>query len=256
MVLTGPRAADPTGGPPGEPPDPVAPADRAARVRAMFAGIAARYDLMNRLMTGGRDQAWRRQAARLAAPAPEERVLDLATGTADLALAFLGETAAEAVIGVDFVEPMLRRARAKLDRLDERRVRLVAADALALPFSDGAFGCVASAFLLRNLADLRRGLAEMRRVTAPGGRVVALEITQPTVPVWRELFRLYFHHLVPALGALVSGDRAAYTYLPRSVERFVTPAELARLMLDVGLWDVRVTRLGLGTVTVHVGRVP
>jgi demethylmenaquinone methyltransferase/2-methoxy-6-polyprenyl-1,4-benzoquinol methylase len=96
----------------------------------------------------------------------------------------------------------------------------------------------------------------MRRVTARGGRVVALEITQPTLPVWREAFRLYFHHVVPALGALVSGDRAAYTYLPRSVERFVTPPELARLMGSVGLGDVRITRLGLGTVTIHVGRVP
>jgi demethylmenaquinone methyltransferase/2-methoxy-6-polyprenyl-1,4-benzoquinol methylase len=229
---------------------------KAARVRAMFSGIAPRYDLMNALMTGGRDQAWRRRAARLAAPAAEDRVLDLATGTADLALAFLEETPAESVVGVDFVEGMLARARAKLPPRDARRVMLVAADALELPFPDATFGCVASAFLLRNLADLAAGLAEMRRVTRPGGSDVALEITQPTLPVWRDLFRLYFHHLVPALGALVSGDRAAYTYLPRSVERFVTPPELARLMRGVGLWDVTVTRLGLGTVTIHVGRVP
>lgn len=232
------------------------PTDKAGRVRAMFAGIAPRYDLMNALMTAGRDQAWRRLAARLAAPAPEDLVLDLATGTADLALAFLEETPAETVVGLDFVEGMLRLARDKLRGQEERRVTLVAGDALALPFPDATFGCVASAFLLRNLADLRAGLAEMRRVTAPGGSVVALEITQPTLPVWREAFRLYFHHVVPALGALVSGDRAAYTYLPRSVERFVTPQELARLMGSVGLWDVRITRLGLGTVTIHVGRVP
>jgi demethylmenaquinone methyltransferase / 2-methoxy-6-polyprenyl-1,4-benzoquinol methylase len=222
----------------------------------MFAGIAPRYDLMNALMTGGRDQAWRRQAARLAAPAAEDRVLDLATGTADLALAFLEETPAEVVVGVDFVEGMLRRARRKLRRQREHRIKLLAADALALPFPDATFGCVASAFLLRNLADLAQGLTEMRRVTQPGGSVVALEITQPTLPVWRDLFRLYFHHLVPAVGALVSGNRAAYTYLPRSVDRFVTPPELARLMLRVGLWDVKITRLGLGTVTIHVGRVP
>jgi demethylmenaquinone methyltransferase/2-methoxy-6-polyprenyl-1,4-benzoquinol methylase len=222
----------------------------------MFSGIAPRYDLMNMLMTGGRDQAWRRRAARLAAPDAEDRVLDLATGTADLALAFLEETPAESVVGVDFVEGMLVRARAKLRGRRERRVTLLAADALALPFPDATFGCVASAFLLRNLADLGKGLAEMRRVTEPGGSVVALEITQPTLPVWRDLFRLYFHYLVPALGALVSGDRAAYTYLPRSVERFVTPPELAQLMRDVGLWDVKITRLGLGTVTIHVGRVP
>jgi demethylmenaquinone methyltransferase / 2-methoxy-6-polyprenyl-1,4-benzoquinol methylase len=237
-------------------PAPTPPSEKAQRVRAMFAGIAPRYDLMNALMTGGRDQAWRRTAVRLAAPAPEERVLDLATGTADLALAFLEASPAGRVVGADFVEGMLQRARHKLRERHESRIALLAADALALPFADATFGCVASAFLLRNLADLAAGLAEMRRVTAPGGRVVALEITQPTLPVWREAFRLYFHHVVPALGALVSGDRAAYTYLPRSVERFVTPPELARLMGSVGLGDVRITRLGLGTVTIHVGRVP
>jgi len=226
------------------------------RVRAMFARIAPRYDLMNALMTGGRDQAWRRTAARLGAPAPRGLVLDLATGTADLALAFLAETGARAVVGIDFVEGMLGLARRKLAARGERRIHLVAGDALALPFPAGAFACVASAFLLRNLADLQAGLAEMRRVTAPGGSVVALEITQPTLPGWRTAFRLYFHHVVPAIGGLVARDRAAYTYLPRSVERFVTPRELAGLMEGVGLRDVRWVRVGLGTVTIHVGRVP
>ena len=220
----------------------------------MFARIAPRYDLMNALMTGGRDQAWRRRAARLGSPRPGGLVLDLATGTADLALAFLRVTPARAVVGVDFVEEMVRLARVKLGRRGEGRVRLLVGDALALPFPDGAFDCVASAFLLRNLADLPAGLQEMRRVTAPGGAVVALEITQPALPGWREAFGLYFHHVVPAVGAIVSGDRAAYTYLPQSVDRFVSPHDLARLMADAGLRDVRVRRLGLGTVTIHVGR--
>jgi demethylmenaquinone methyltransferase/2-methoxy-6-polyprenyl-1,4-benzoquinol methylase len=96
----------------------------------------------------------------------------------------------------------------------------------------------------------------MRRVTAPGGSVMALEITAPTLPGWRQAFRLYFHRVVPAVGALVTGDRGAYSYLPRSVDRFVTPAELARLMAEAGLADVRVARAGLGAVTIHVGRVP
>jgi demethylmenaquinone methyltransferase/2-methoxy-6-polyprenyl-1,4-benzoquinol methylase len=222
----------------------------------MFAGIAPRYDLMNRLMTGGRDQAWRRLTARLAAPPPGSLVLDLAAGTGDLALAFLRETDARAVVGADFVEAMLRLAGGKLAARGERRVHLVAADALALPFPDGVFGCVASAFLLRNLADLPAGLAEMRRVAAPGGSVAALEITQPRLPGWRETFRLYFHHVVPAVGALVAGSRDAYTYLPRSVDRFVAPEALAALMTRAGLRDVTVRRLGLGAVTIHVGRVP
>src|SRR5262245_24254309 len=229
--------------------------DKATRVQAMFARIAPRYDLMNALMTGGRDRAWRRVAARLAAAPAGSLALDLATGTGDLALALLRETRARGVIGVDFVEGMLRLGQAKLAARGDRRVRLLAGDALALPFADASFGCVASAFLLRNLADLRAGLAEMRRVTAPGGSVVALEITQPTLPGWRQAFRLYFHHVVPAVGALIAGNREAYTYLPQSVDRFVTPAELARLMEAAGLRDVSVRRVGLGTVTIHVGRV-
>jgi demethylmenaquinone methyltransferase / 2-methoxy-6-polyprenyl-1,4-benzoquinol methylase len=229
--------------------------DKATRVQQMFARIAPRYDLMNTLMTGGRDRAWRRAAARLAAPPRGSLALDLATGTGDLALALLDEADVRGVVGVDFVEGMLRLGRAKLDGRGERRVRLLAGDALALPFADASFGCVASAFLLRNLADLPAGLAEMRRVTAPGGSVVALEITQPTLPGWRQAFRLYFHHVVPAVGALVAGNREAYTYLPQSVDRFVTPAELVELMEAVGLRDVRVRRVGLGTVTIHVGRV-
>jgi len=229
---------------------------KATRVQTMFARIAPRYDLMNALMTGGRDHAWRRRAARLAKPTAGDLVLDVATGTADFALAFLEETPVETVIGLDFVEGMLGLARAKLAAREERRVKLVAGDALALPFPDGTFWCVASAFLLRNLANLEAGLAEMRRVTVSGGVVVALEITQPTVPGWRSAFNLYFHHFVPALGALVSRDRAAYTYLPRSVERFLTPLELTRLMNTLGLWDVQETRLGLGTVSIYVARVP
>jgi len=222
----------------------------------MFAGIAPRYDLMNRLMTGGRDQAWRRAAARMAVAPAGSLALDLATGTGDLARALLDEGAVRGVVGVDFVEGMLRLGRDKLRAAGERRVRFLAGDALALPFRDASFGCVASAFLLRNLADLPGGLAEMARVTRPGGSVVALEITQPTLPGWRHAFRLYFHHVVPAVGALVARDRAAYTYLPRSVDRFVPPPELARLMEAAGLRDVRYRRVALGTVTIHAGVRP
>jgi demethylmenaquinone methyltransferase/2-methoxy-6-polyprenyl-1,4-benzoquinol methylase len=149
---------------------------------------------------------------------------------------------------------MLAVAREKLRVADPSgRVRLVAADALQLPFEARTFACVTSAFLLRNLADLGRGLAEMRRVTRPGGRVVALEITQMTLPVVAPLFRLYFDRVVPRIGRLVSGDALAYTYLPQSVARFLTPDELDRLMAEVGLRAVRHRRLGLGTITLHTG---
>ncbi len=222
-------------------------------VRAMFTRIAGRYDLMNALMTGGRHHAWRRVTAAAVAAAPAGPALDLATGTADLALAVRAAAPDRTVVGADFAEAMLRRARAKLAARGERRVPLLAADALALPFADATFACVTSAFLLRNLADLAAGLAEMRRVTRPGGLVAALEITRPGVPGWDALFGLYFNRLVPLIGAVVARDRAAYTYLPQSVERFVTPAELARLMTRAGLRDVRYRRLGLGTLALHVG---
>ncbi len=229
---------------------------KAEYVRAMFTRIAGRYDVMNSLMTGGRHHAWRRLTAALVADAPPGPVLDLATGTADLALAVQDADPGRAVVGADFSEGMLRQARRKLRDVRRPRVPLVAADALALPFADGAFACVTSAFLLRNLADLRRGLAEMRRVTRPGGLVISLEITRPGIPGWDAAFGLYFGRLVPLIGALVARDRQAYTYLPSSVERFVSPGELARLMREVGLGAVRYRRLALGTIALHAGTVP
>lgn len=228
--------------------------NKGREVREMFDRIARRYDLMNALMTFGRHQSWRHEAARLAGPAPGGLALDVATGTGDLALALLRETGVRAVVGTDFSEKMLAVGQQKLRGSGfGDRVSLVVSDALALPFPDKTFDCVTSAFLLRNLAHLRQGLAEMRRVTRPGGRMVALEITQPTTPAFRPLFRWYFHRLVPWIGGLVSGDRDAYTYLPRSVDRFLLPSEVTRFMMSAGLRDVSYRRLGLGTITIHVG---
>jgi demethylmenaquinone methyltransferase/2-methoxy-6-polyprenyl-1,4-benzoquinol methylase len=229
---------------------------RAEEVRAMFMRIARRYDLMNALMTGGRHHAWRRRAAAALDGAPRGPILDLATGTGDLVLAIRAADPGRLVVGVDFAEAMLGQARRKLAAHGASRPRLTAGDALALPFRDGTFAGVASAFLLRNLEDLARGFAEMRRVTMRGGRVVALEIVRPARPWWAALFGLYFNRLVPALGAIVAGDRAAYTYLPRSVDRFLAPGELAALMETAGLDEVRYRRLGLGAIALHVGVAP
>jgi len=228
--------------------------DKARFVSEMFSRIAGRYDLMNGLMTFGMHHAWRRVAARQTIAAPDGPALDLATGTADLALDLRHINPHRMIVGADFSLGMLRVAHAKLAHADpEGRVRLIAADALALPFENRAFACVTSAFLLRNLADLEQGLGEMTRVTRAGGRVVALEITQPTLPGFIPLFRFYFHHLVPRIGRLVSGDAEAYSYLPQSVDRFLAPAELKGLMEKVGLRGVTWRRLGMGTVTVHTG---
>ena len=228
--------------------------DKARFVSQMFSRIARHYDLMNGLMTFGMHHSWRRVAARQTIPSPEGPALDLATGTGDLALELRELHPHRNIVGADFSEGMLAVARDKVRAAgDAGRIRLVAADALALPFDDRAFACVTSAFLLRNLADLRHGLAEMKRVTRPGGRVVALEITQVDAPGFRPLFRFYFHRIVPRIGRLVARDNEAYAYLPQSVDRFLAPADLARLMESVGLRDVTWRRLGLGSVTIHTG---
>lgn len=230
-------------------------AQRAQAVSTMFTRIARRYDLMNSLMTAGRHHAWRRAAAREAIASPPGGVLDLATGTADLALAIRRLDPSRAVVGADFSLGMLREGRRKLIDLRQSRVTLTAADALALPFPAGAFSSVVSAFLLRNLVDLEKGLAEMRRVTRPGGRVIALDIVRIAMPVWGTIFAVYFHRIVPAIGAVVAGDRQAYTYLPDSVDRFLTPHDLSAAMQRAGLRDVRYRTFALGTVALHVGVV-
>ena len=227
-------------------------AERAQAVSTMFTRIAHRYDLMNSLMTAGRHHAWRGAAAREAVGAPPGPLLDLATGTADLALAARRLDPARVVIGADFSLGMLAQARRKLDAR-RTRVALTAADALALPFADGAFASVVSAFLLRNLVDLEAGLAEMRRVTRRGGRVITLDIVKLALPVWDALFGVYFHRVVPAMGTLVAGDRQAYTYLPDSVDRFLTAADVAAAMRRAGLRDVSFRTFGLGSVALHVG---
>ncbi|MBI1728874.1 MAG: ubiquinone/menaquinone biosynthesis methyltransferase [Candidatus Rokubacteria bacterium] len=220
----------------------------------MFSRIAGRYDLMNGLMTFGMHNSWRRAAARETIPSPGGPGLDLATGTGDLALELGRVHPYRTIVGADFAHGMLTIAEEKRRPEDSGgRIRLVEADALSLPFEARTFAFVTSAFLLRNLADLRQGLAEMRRVSRPGGRVVALEITQADLPGWAPLIRAYFHHVVPRVGALVGGDREAYTYLPQSVDRFLTPPGLCALMEGVGLRGVKCRRLGFGTVTIHTG---
>src|SRR5215470_9147564 len=222
----------------------------------MFTRIARRYDVMNALMTGGRHHAWRTAAARATLESPPGPVLDLATGTADLAIALRVLDTRRGVVGADFSEGMLAHARRKLVGSKTSGIALVAADALRLPFPDRTFAAVTSAFLLRNLEDLEAGLREMQRVTMPGGHVVTLDITRLTVPGWSTVFNVYFHRVVPLIGGLVTGDRAAYTYLPESVDRFLTPRELEGLMVRIGLRDVRSRCFGLGTVALHVGEVP
>ncbi|MCS7060630.1 MAG: ubiquinone/menaquinone biosynthesis methyltransferase [Anaerolineae bacterium] len=230
--------------------------DKSAHVQAMFSRIVRRYDLMNRVMTLGRDQAWRRLTARelhLDGAAP--LVLDLATGTGDIALAIARAYPSARVIALDFARPMLDAAQDKSFRQGAPVRDFAQGDALRLPFADAVFDALTNGFLLRNVADLRQALAEMRRVVKPGGQVACLEITRPGAPIFRDAFRLYFYGLVPRIGRLVSGDPQAYTYLPHSLTHFPRASELSQMMLEVGFRDVRFRLLGLGAMALHIATV-
>ncbi len=224
----------------------------AGEVRAMFDRIAPRYDLMNRLMTAGRDRAWRRAAAAAADLAAGDRALDCCCGTGDLAFDLHDRVAGGEVVGVDFSEPMLARARQKA-RARRAEVRFEVADVADLPFEAGEFDAATVAFGARNVADLDRALGEMARVVRPGGRAVVLEITTPRRLV--AFYRFWFERVVPRLGALVGRDLAAYSYLPASARRFPAPPELARRMAEAGLDDVRWRTYAGGMVSLHHGRV-
>ena len=223
-------------------------------VRAMFDRIAPRYDLLNRAMTMGLDRRWRRLAAAAAALAAGDRALDVCTGTGDLALALAARTTdAGEVVGLDVSSEMLHIAREKARAGGVHNVQFDTADATALPLPDNGFDAATVAFGVRNLESLDHGLAEMSRVVRPGGRVVVLEISTP--PRLRPFYRLWFDRLVPALGATLGRDGAAYSYLPASVRRFPDPASLAEHMHDSGLGDVHWRLLAGGIVTLHWGRV-
>jgi len=234
---------------------PVRTPSRAPFIGAMFGRIAGRYDLMNTLMTGGHHHAWRRLAVRQAGPAGG-RALDVCCGTGDFALE-LARHGASAVVGVDFSREMLTLAARKAQAAGlSGRVQWQLADALELPFPDGVFLCATSGFSLRNVDDVGRALREMARVVRPGGRVAVLELTPVRSRLFGPVFRAYFRGLVPLVGGLVAGDRAAYTYLPDSVRAFPTADELAGLMRQAGLVEVRYRLLALGAAALHVGVKP
>jgi demethylmenaquinone methyltransferase/2-methoxy-6-polyprenyl-1,4-benzoquinol methylase len=227
---------------------------KATYVSQMFDRIAARYDLMNRVMTGGRDQAWRRLVADLAALPPNGRVLDVATGTGDIALALARRYPEARVVGADFSFEMMQTGRPKFTAEGlEERISLTAGDALRLPFLDNFFDATTTGFALRNVVDIPQAFAEMHRVVRFGGRIVSLEISRPSLPLFRSLFNLYFYRVVPWVGGLVSGQKDAYVYLPDSLTGFLTPEEVKRVMEEAGWCQVSYRRLMLGTVAVHLG---
>ena len=236
---------------------PELPHGEPAVVAGMFGRIAHSYDLMNRLMSMGMDGGWRRLAAREARLQPGDRALDVASGTGDLAFEMaksVGKTGF--VIGLDITREMLVLGVKKSVARHEQRVDHHEGDAMRLPYRDGTFRAVSMAFGGRNVPDLTGAFREMSRVLSPGGRVVFLELNRPRLWGFRNLFDFYFHRFSPLVGGLISGDRSAYEYLPRSVDNFESVEEISRCMRDAGLSHIAVHRLMFGAANVHVGVKP
>ncbi len=230
--------------------------DASRRVREMFTRIAPRYDLLNHLLSGQMDKRWRARTARELRPILERadaRVLDLCCGTGDLAFSLARKGKAK-IIGADFSHTMLVRANAKAvaESPSSAAVPFFEADALRLPFADGAFDLVTTAFGFRNLANYEAGLREILRVLKPGGSVAILEFTEPGPGLLGDAYRFYCQTVLPKIGGWISGDAAAYAYLPKSVARFFRPNELAGLMKQVGYCEVRFILMTLNSVALHI----
>jgi demethylmenaquinone methyltransferase/2-methoxy-6-polyprenyl-1,4-benzoquinol methylase len=220
----------------------------------MFGRIARRYDLLNRLLSFGLDTRWRRFAADQARLRPGDRALDVCSGTGDLAFELAKRVGdGGRVAGLDLTREMLVLGRAKSVSRGEHRVDHHEGDAMRLPYRRDAFQAATMAFGGRNVPDLEGAFREMGRVVAPGGRIVFLELNRPKLWGFRQLFDWYFHAFSPLVGGLISGDRSAYEYLPRSVDKFESVGDIAVIMRAAGLVDVTVHPLMFGVAVVHVG---
>ncbi len=223
------------------------------QVEQMFDNISPKYDLLNRVFSLGIDQAWRRKVIRLVGQEPVEHLLDVATGTADLAI--LATRKAARVTGVDISEGMLEHGRVKVkDRNLQDRVVLQKADSVDMPFAENTFDAVTVAFGVRNFEQLEKGITEMRRVLKPNGRMFILEFSKPQRTPFRQLFRFYFHRVMPFVGRLVSKDNAAYTYLPKSVDAFPEGKDFVHLLQRTGMKEAKAQALTGGIATLYIAR--
>ena len=234
----------------------------AHRIKNLFSVIARHYDLLNALLSLKRDSAWRRETVKASGVDLGSKVLDVCTGTGELALAYADKIGAEGfVIASDFCFEMLVIGDEKLQQpvgaVSNRTTSFLAADTLILPFLDDTFDVVSVGFGIRNVSDLEMGIREMARVAAPGGRVVILEFTQPVNPLFRSLYYFYFTKILPFVGNLISRSKDdAYGYLPRSVMKFPNCDALKAVMEQCGLTDVQFHRKTFGIVSIHVGKKP
>jgi demethylmenaquinone methyltransferase/2-methoxy-6-polyprenyl-1,4-benzoquinol methylase len=227
-----------------------------AKIAGMFDAIAARYDFLNHVLSGGIDTLWRRRAIRSLRLTGRERVLDVCSGTADLALAAVrARPGAARLVGVDFAGAMLRIGRQKVVRAGlANRVTLVQGDATSLPVASGSVDALTIAFGIRNVEHVGAACAEMHRVLTPGGRIAVLEFAMPTMPGVGAAYRWYFRHVLPRLGRLVSRHDAAYAYLPESVGAFASPDEFVTILRQTGFTDISAVPLTLGVVFLYTGR--
>jgi demethylmenaquinone methyltransferase / 2-methoxy-6-polyprenyl-1,4-benzoquinol methylase len=232
----------------------ITPPDKTpSRIAGMFDAIAPRYDLLNHVLSAGLDRRWRNLAVDALALGEGARVLDLCTGTADLALATVRRGSRASVIGVDFAGEMLRLGLAKVRAASlESRIRLVRGDAALIPVRTASCEAATIAFGIRNVAEPERALAEIARVLKPGGRLAILEFGQPRIPGVRTLYAWYFRYLLPLVGRMVSKHQSAYSYLPASVGTFPPPAEFAKILAATGFSQVRAVPLTFGIVYLFV----
>lgn len=231
--------------------------DKSKYVASMFGRISGRYDFLNTVMTAGRHHAWRKVAAGIVLDGFSEGIaLDVATGTCDFAIE-LARNDSLGVVGVDFSSGMVSVGQNKiLERGIGHRVSNLVGDAHMLPFADKSFACATVGFGVRNFIDLPNAIREIVRVLQPGGRVAILEIVRIEKGVFRYLFRPYFKYITPWLGTILAGDREAYTYLPQSVEQFLSAQEMLELMLEIGIEDISIKEFALGSVAIISGRKP
>ncbi len=217
----------------------------------LFRHIADHYDALGRLMSLGQDRRWRQVAAEAAQLPPEGRVLDVGVGTGDMALALLERWPDANIVGLDPTTAMMSLGR---EKPGGEMIRWMQGDGTRLPFPEEYFDMAVSAFVMRNVPDVPASLTEQHRVVRRGGRVVCLEMTWPRIPVFRTLFRFYFADVMPRITGLLSGQPAAYRYLPRSVQSFQTPEGMKATMEQAGWQNVRYQMLVLGSIMLHVGQ--
>src|SRR5581483_8085946 len=227
--------------------------ERGAFVRDMFADIAPRYDLANRILTGGLDERWRRRAIAILEPRSGAHILDCCCGTGDLVFGLLRANGTLRVTGIDFCEPMLARARQRSRQRDRDRLEFVEGDVMAMPFADDAFDGATMGFSLRNVVDLDATLREVRRVLKPGGRFVNLDVSKAPNRTFKRFFDYYFYGIVPMLGGLVGGSRRAYTYLPNSLTHHPDAPELRERFARAGFADAAYLPLMGGSIAIHYG---